>query len=263
MDNVILIVVLVSLAIVLAAASNKEGIFGIAENYKKRKNIPTAILPEKQSSRKKEGGTIILPDLELHQLNDDNSVFFTHEISKHDMFDEDGDMVGMPVSHPGSDCDGLILFGKKKKDGSYDEKDPSTYAALTVNTRAISIGYDEQGFYGEVTNPNARVYKVVENKTQAVPYREFFEIADGTYILVGLQWLCFTTPVLPEFPGKKVADRQNGNDRTRRIPSKTQTKGIGRTNGIRKRKIPTNIFVPGKDKDQNSKKISIRFPIDD
>ena len=266
MDKIIVIVVLIVLAIVLAAAISKKSVFKFIKDLNAKRRIPNVRLgdiPSEENDFDKKSGTILVADLEMHQLNADGSSFYKHSITKKDMQNSEGEMVGLSISHPGANSDGLILFGKKRKDGSYDDKDASTYAALTVNTEAVRIGYDANGFYGEVTNVNARVYEIVEEKkTKLVQYGETFNISDKTYLLIGNQWLYFTAPSLPAFPGARIAGQftteNHANNGTPEVP----TVKVQEPAGMKKRETGTRIAKPVADS-KKGQKMSIRFPTDE
>jgi hypothetical protein len=157
-----------------------------------------------KNADKREGtdkSTIILPLMFMHQLDRKGKSVYTHAIEHKMIFDDEGEMLGVTVSHPGAKSDGILLYGKTRKNGTIDDKDPDTYAALTVNTDAIIIGMDEKGMYGEVYSPHARVYKLSKDKKrELIPYGSTFSIEDGTYICIGNQWLYFEEPEIPKFP---------------------------------------------------------------
>ena len=266
MDKIVVVVILVVLAIVLSAAISRKSVAKFIKDLNVKKHIPIAKISDGfHTGTKKRSGTILVPDLELYQLNADGTIFHKHSIAKRDVYDEKGTMIGLAISHPGADCDGIVLYGKKKKDGTFDDKDPGTYAALTVNTGALRIGHDSRGFYGEVTNSNARVYIATEDKkTKALLYGEQFDIVDSTYILVGNQWLYFSTPSLPAFPGAKIAGRHSDSevvaDTSLRVPTidHKKTEGMKRREKVEKR-TDLNAF----DKVNHNSGMSIRFPTDE
>lgn len=227
MEKLILITVLVAVAIVLVFAIKGKKFKNISipeiPDIKNLKHITGIISwPKSNGLTGDNDNTVILPALHMHQLapNKKNSLYYTHDITLDQMYSGDK-MVGVSVSHPGANSNGIKLHGKRKKDGSYDKHDKATYAALTVNTNAIKIGTDEDGFYGWVTNRNAKVYIVNENnKTVAIQYDKTFDIKDKTCILIGHQWLYFTFPQIPSFPGMPIGDDESDFDT---IPERNRT----------------------------------------
>ena len=265
MDKITIIVVLIVLAIVLAAAISRKSVFKFIKDLELKRHVPNVKLGSVSAEEKhtdKRFGTILVADLEMYQLNSDGSSFYKHSITKKDMQNSQGEMVGLSISHPGAQSEGLILFGKKRKDGSYDDKDSGTYAALTVNTDSVRIGYDEKGFYGEVTNVNARVYEVIEKKTKLVPYGATFNISDKTYLLIGNQWLYFTAPSIPAFPGARIAGQFTSEDGFDDSSSIIPTFREQEPAGMKKRGTGTKVANPI-EKSKQDKKMTIRFPTDE
>lgn len=213
MDKIILIIVLVLLCIVLIAALKKKNIIDIFHAISKKK-IPK-INFDLAGTKQARGKTIVLPDLFMYQLNGDGTYSDMFEIYKRDMV-KNGQLVGVSISHPGADSDGIILSGRQAKRGSFDENDPATRAALTVPTRAVVIGYDDNGLYGEVTNQKARVYSAYvegdKTHTKYIPLGETFDIEDGSYLLIGEQWLYFELPKPVQFPGMTSASNTRADD---------------------------------------------------
>ena len=161
-------------------------------------------------------------------------------------------MVGISISHPGADTDGIVLHGKKRKDNTYDEKDPSTYTALTVNTDAVRIGCDDKGFYGEVTNKRATVYVGTNEKDmKEIKYGQTFDIKDGTYLLIGRQWLYFSKPQILGFPGANKVNTKDKPQGTIVIPT---FKDVA-NKGMKPRQANA--------KQDDSLGMSIRFSMDD
>ena len=267
MGKITTILIMVILIVVIAAAVNKKGVFEYLNQWIKKPPIPDTGRLKNQLSNKQSdiGQTIHPPELGIIQLNADGTSFFEQYVTKKDMRDKNDVMVGLSISRPGVDCDGIRLHGKRKKDGTFDEDDPSTYAALTVNAKAVCIGYDEAGFYGEVTNPNASVYEVVGNKkTKPVAYGGHFDINDGTCILIGRQWIRFKIPSLPEFPGAKIAGggRVNATDTASEAPVQVPTVKIDKPKGMKRRILNTKEPQAVSDT-ENYSNISIRFPTDE
>lgn len=218
MDKIIIILVLAALAAVLVAAINKKSIVGFGKDLiaffgkgKTKTPPPPSRTPAEEEMTVQDPaspfGTRFITDLEIHQLNEDGTVFYLHRVSKREMRDASGVMVGLAISHPGSTCPGLILHGKKV-DGNFDMTDPATKAAMTVNSQAVQLGFDEKGFYGVVTNEDARVYVLEDGKTEKLQYDDCFHIGDigsEKCVLIGDLWLRFVVPEPPRFPGAKVA----------------------------------------------------------
>lgn len=262
MDKIIFVIVLAVLAAVLVAAIKKESISEFLVNLGRKWKKPT--LPKSIKIEDAPGTeTILLPDLELHQLTDDGTSVYKHSIRRRDMCNKEGEMIGLAISHPGADHEGLHLHGEKKKDGSYDTKDPGTYAALTVNSGAIKIGYDEYGFYGQVTNQNARVYEVTSDKqTKIVPCGGQFNIVNGTYVLIGKQWLYFATPDLPEFPGAKTIDHGSETKPATSGPDRVPTVKLDKS-GVMKRRDPAVKAENTQSAPKSKSYVSFRFPSDE
>lgn len=215
MGKVVLIIVLGIIAVVLVATicgKNPMDVFKGLVGKLVRKNDEgdyTVIPPEPDKTQlgNGSGNTIIVPVIKMVQVGTDGNVYYTHEISNNDFYDEKDNYVGIPISHPGADCDGIKLKGTVNKRGQYDIKDKDTYNALTVNSYAITLGSDDDGFYGQVTNPKSTVYVVDENKQKVkLSYGDQFEVNDGTYVLVNYQWLYFCFPEIPSMPGMIIPD---------------------------------------------------------
>lgn len=224
--------------------------------------------------------TIIPPLMFMHQLDRKGKSIYTHTIDYKMIYDGD-EMVGVTVSHPGAKSDGVLLYGKTKKNGVIDDKDPDTYTALTVNTDAIIIGEDKDGVYGEVYNPHARVYKLSKDKKRVtVPYGATFAIEDGTYICIGNQWLYFAEPDLPVFPGGTDGTdvvKEDIDFDTPPVPAVKSKRGMRKRGneavvadeapeGNPRRKephAPTARFDHRETKPEGEKKLSYRFPLDE
>lgn len=202
MDKIILIIVLAVLCIVLFAALKKKNIIDVLRSGPKKIPKITFDINKKPENN---GSTIIIPNLYLYQLNENGTYSAEFGLYRSLMKDETGEMVGIPISHPGANCKGITLRGKTTAKGQFDEKDPATYQALTVPTRAVVVGYDDDGFYGEVTSDKTRVYTAYQEGgktyTEYVPYGKTFDINDGTYLLIGYQWLYFKLPEPLPIPG--------------------------------------------------------------
>ena len=285
MDQFTFIIVLVLLIFVVVCAIRGKSIV----NYFKRFKIKLSgvKIPKIDADIGNNGNgddicrtTIIPPLMFMHQLDRKGKSIYTHTI-QHKMIYDEGEMVGVTVSHPGAKSDGLLLYGKTKKNGTIDDKDPDTYTALTVNTDAVIIGMDNKGLYGEVSNPYARVYKLSKDKKRVlVPYEATFDIEDGTYICIGNQWLYFAEPDFPVFPGDtdSTADVRDDIDfDTPPAPAGKSRRGMrkrGREaepvaqspDGYDCREVPpapTSRYEHRKGKPDGEKKLSYRFPLDE
>ena len=221
MGKLVLIIVLAVLAIVLVAAIRgkspsvvfMEIIKKIKEIFQKSgKSVPKPPVPEVTTPkdaypiiRHGEGnGTIGITILKMLQISDDAKVICEHQLLTRAFNDENDQMVGISVSRPDAENAGINLYGKLDGNKKYDMNDRDTYNAFTVNSGAITLGVDEDGFYGQVTNKNAVVYVVDDNNTEKVSYDEMFDIKDGTHVLIGNQWLKFAIPVAPTIPKEKA-----------------------------------------------------------
>ena len=271
MDKIILIIVLVLLCSVLIAALKKKNIIEFIRSITAKK-IPK-IKFDHRGTKQARGHTIILPDLFMYQLNADGTYSHVFELFKTDMIKND-QLVGIPISRPGADCEEILLCGKQTSSGEFDKNDPATYAALTVPTRAVVIGYDDNGIYGEVTNQKARVYAAYlkEGKihTEYIAYGETFDIEDGSYLLIGEQWLYFKMSKPVQFPGMISVDAANAADTAPDPPVPANARKESRI-GMHKRKTKaergaaTKVMAPsvGQAVPENNSNSRYRFPLEE
>ena len=254
MSKVIAILVLTVLSLVLAASIFGVDLSEVMRKMSSNKRKPTKDLPTVNLEGYR--STITFADLKCMQLRDDGSVFFEHEINESDMYNQN-EMVGIALSHPDANSDGIKLHAKKRN-GKYDMSDSCTYNSFTVNTEAIRIGVDDTGYYGVVTNPKAKVYTGTnENDIVEVKFEDTFEIKNGTYVLIGYQWLYFKkVDIKATFPGAKniqpkrtISNEQNGTMTPRTV--------FGKTGAMKKRDV--NV----KRKPIISKQNQIHFLMDD
>lgn len=194
MDKLILLVVLVTIAICIALAIKGKTLPDFFSELPKPPVNPSKfVVPN---------GTVVVPDMYMRQLNQDGTTIHAFELTRRMMHDGQ-DMVGVTVSHPGAKSNGIIL----KPQNRYNHKKD---VSMTVNTDAIRIGYDAKGFFGEVSNPNARVYVSKEGqKPVLLKYNAQFEIQDDTYVLIGNQWLQFSFPRVPSIDAFNNGDKSN------------------------------------------------------
>lgn len=194
MDKIILLVVLATIAICIALAIKGKTLPDFFSELPKPPVNPSKfVVPN---------GTVVVPDMYMCQLDQDGNTIHAFELNRRMMHDGQ-DMVGITVSHPGAKSNGIIL----KPQNRYNQKKD---VSMTVNTDAIRIGYDSKGFFGEVSNPNARVYVSKEGKKPVlIKYNSQFEIQDNTYVLIGNQWLQFSFPGLPSIDAFNKGDKSN------------------------------------------------------
>lgn len=210
MEKIVVIVVLLFVAVALVFAIRKKSLIRFLIE------LVTEPVEEEQAPAEQEEagagffvtntGTIVQPHLLIEILNDDGSVFFRHPVMKQDMRNEAGRVIGLLINPAGSDAKGLALHGKRRANGSFDESHLATCAALHIPVGAVRIGYDEKGFFGEVSDRDVRVFEY-NGAYKRLCYGDQFEIdPEGaeTKLLIGNLWLRFTVPAIPAFPGAKA-----------------------------------------------------------
>lgn len=246
MEKLTLIIVLVAIAFILVAAMRGKNILEFIRNARQKlrgrltfkfASPPEEAIKDKTSKAYDENmpidavHTITMAALYMYELDSMGESIYRHDIKLKDLTDDNGNMVGVSVSRPCANVDGIKLCGKPNKDGLFNKKDPS----LTVNTEAIAIGRDEKGFYGKVTHPESQVYIVDANKKMViVPFGKSFPIEDGTYVLVGYQWLYFTLPKLPDILNIHKADASASASAAPTVPEfvREAKKGIGKRDDV-------------------------------
>lgn len=212
MTQIITVVVIVLLILVVAYAIRGKSIFTdinrVKEKINKDKpgNVPPETDPPNDDDRTKQVALLY-----MHQFDKSGKSIYVHKIDYGKIF-KDGEMVGVTVSRPNADSDGIRLYAR-----TYDENDP----AFSVNKDALYIAMDDKGFYLQTCNPRARVFKLGENNELInVPYECSCSITDGTKICVGEQWLLFKKPIV-KVPG----DAYNSADSSDKTVRKTAPGG--------------------------------------
>lgn len=182
MTQIITVVVIVLLILVVAYAIRGKSIFTDINRVKEKinKGKPGNVPPKTKLPY-----TDQVALLYMHQLDKHGKSIYVHEID-YGMIVKDDEMVGVTVSRPNADSDGIRLYARKN-----ETKDP----AFTVNSDAVYIAMDDVGFYLQTCNPRARVFKLGKNKELInVPNGCSVAITDGTRIRIGAQWLLFKEP---------------------------------------------------------------------
>ncbi len=207
MEHITIITLAAILSLVAIAALKGKSIIALlspvfAKFSKEEKKEPPEPVEDKKNP-KKEPITLSPTILKGYVLNSDGTAAQSFNICDNNIYDEHGNNVGFTISRP-SETVGikegehrLFLDAPRDKKGNFNFNDPATRRSFTVHTDAVTIGQDENGFYGTVSNPKVKSIYVVNNKNEPkikVKYGDTFDVNHGTYILVGSQWIYFEIP---------------------------------------------------------------------